>query len=1135
MSTSNRVEITYDSYANVLSFRRFDFGNTTPTSTDTMAYGSWNGSACVAVGSSVNDHPCSNIVTDSSGTVAATYNNYDSQGNLLSSKSLVGGSTYLTKNFTYNTHGTVNVATDVNNATSTYSYNGVCNGLFPTGVTISGMGVSLSRGMSWDCNVGAQISATDENGQVTTTNFTNGSVADPFYRPLSVVDPLSNSTRFGYSPTTSESVMNFNGAVSTTDALSTRDGLGRPVFVQKRQGPAASTTTFDSTQTSYGWTTTTTTVAGGRFVKQSMPYSGAAGQPAPAGTKVTTTQYDALGRPITVTDGGGGTISYSYTKNDVLQTIGPAQNFQKQLEYDGLGRLTSVCEVTSASGSGSCGQSNPATGLLTKYTYNSLGGLISVTQNAQPGAVGGQQTRSYAHDGLGRLTRETNPESGTKGYTYDTDSTCGTSNGDLVKKVDAANNVTCYAYDGLHRTTGVTYPSGPNSSNTPAKTFVYDTTTFSCTNGAFVKGRLAEAFTGPSNPKITDIAYCYSPRGEITNAFESTLHSNGTYHTTASYWENGALKVLSGVPAHNAWTFGVDGEGRIYSAVDGTTTNLVTSTMYYPTYASTTVMLGSGDSDTYTYDPNTGRMKTYQYKVGSTPKYVTGTLGWNQNGSLGSLVIADAFDPTNAQNCAYSYDDLVRLHSVNCGPISPDGTTWGQTFSYDAFGNISKSGSITFAASYLLTNGTTNNREQSVSTCIPTYDANGNLTTDCTFIPSYTYAWDSDGNNVGINLGGSAPISLTYDALDRVVEKNISGTYKQILYSPIGKLALMVGQNANNVFLALPGGEQATYTNNTIRFRHYDWLGSARFESNMSEQEYGDVAYAPFGETYAIKNTPYISFTGAQQDTVTGLSDFLYREYNPVQGRWISPDPAGMAAVDPNNPQSWNRYAYVLNSPLSNVDPLGLWCVWEDGTHDGDPNTGGFDAAGCAAQGGHWDAWDTITGIFQDGNGNVTQINYAYNGTNYTCTDADCGASGTLQQFDQTLQTYWQGPAQGQSLDLYLLSVNLRNTVPGPIPTAFFTRPPGPPGPPSAKMTQTQWDAWCDLKTAQVGGFNSDEPHVPEYGVSVYNAQVVTVTKNQTMNPESTSAGTAAQAGGAGLAIVTARGATSSTCKAAYH
>jgi hypothetical protein len=38
----------------------------------------------------------------------------------------------------------------------------------------------------------------------------------------------------------------------------------------------------------------------------------------------------------------------------------------------------------------------------------------------------------------------------------------------------------------------------------------------------------------------------------------------------------------------------------------------------------------------------------------------------------------------------------------------------------------------------------------------------------------------------------------------------------------------------------------------------------------------------------------------------------------------MTPDPAGLAAVNPANPQSWNRYAYVLNAPTELTDPLGL-------------------------------------------------------------------------------------------------------------------------------------------------------------------------------------------------------------------
>jgi RHS repeat-associated protein len=121
------------------------------------------------------------------------------------------------------------------------------------------------------------------------------------------------------------------------------------------------------------------------------------------------------------------------------------------------------------------------------------------------------------------------------------------------------------------------------------------------------------------------------------------------------------------------------------------------------------------------------------------------------------------------------------------------------------------------------------------------------------------------------------------------------------------------------------------------------------------------MAYAPFGEGYA-GGQAYVQFTSyGNQWTVSdgensggSLDDFTYRRYSPGQGRWISPDPAGLGAVDPSNPQSWNRYAYVLNNPLGGTDPLGTECVWDDGSFDSadDPDTGSAD--GCAGQGGTW-------------------------------------------------------------------------------------------------------------------------------------------------------------------------------------
>jgi RHS repeat-associated protein len=86
---------------------------------------------------------------------------------------------------------------------------------------------------------------------------------------------------------------------------------------------------------------------------------------------------------------------------------------------------------------------------------------------------------------------------------------------------------------------------------------------------------------------------------------------------------------------------------------------------------------------------------------------------------------------------------------------------------------------------------------------------------------------------------------------------------------------------------------------------------------------YSDGAYGPFGEPYAQAGTSDLSYTGQNQDTASNLYDFPAREYG-VQGRWPSPDPAGITSVYTTDPQTWNRYAYVRNSPVHNFDPTGM-------------------------------------------------------------------------------------------------------------------------------------------------------------------------------------------------------------------
>lgn len=165
--------------------------------------------------------------------------------------------------------------------------------------------------------------------------------------------------------------------------------------------------------------------------------------------------------------------------------------------------------------------------------------------------------------------------------------------------------------------------------------------------------------------------------------------------------------------------------------------------------------------------------------------------------------------------------------------------------------------------------------------------------------------------------------------LGRRVEKTWTAATVQSVYGPLGNLlALMNGQTFQEARFPLVGGTVARYQSGTTgptSYWHPDWLGTSRLESTPSRTLGVDAAFAPFGEQYVYGNPFDSIFTGAApHDKATDLWDFPAREYHPTQGRWITPDPAGLAAVDATDPQTWNRYAYVRNNPLALIDTNGL-------------------------------------------------------------------------------------------------------------------------------------------------------------------------------------------------------------------
>jgi len=213
------------------------------------------------------------------------------------------------------------------------------------------------------------------------------------------------------------------------------------------------------------------------------------------------------------------------------------------------------------------------------------------------------------------------------------------------------------------------------------------------------------------------------------------------------------------------------------------------------------------------------------------------------------------------------------------------------------------------------------------------YDNAGNMTGD----GSYSYVW----NGAGL-LKSAGGVTYTYDGNGERVEKSGGTLYWRGLD---GNVLAETDTSGNTLdeYVYFDGSRIARRdASGNVYYYFPDTLGSEVSITNATGTPCFDADFYLFGGEKVFTNNcpPSYKFAGMERDSETGLDHTLNRQYSSQYGRWLSPDPMG---GDIMNPQSLNRYAYVLNNPTSLTDPLGLFSgnPADFCSDPSDPNYGG--------------------------------------------------------------------------------------------------------------------------------------------------------------------------------------------------
>ncbi len=350
------------------------------------------------------------------------------------------------------------------------------------------------------------------------------------------------------------------------------------------------------------------------------------------------------------------------------------------------------------------------------------------------------------------------------------------------------------------------------------------------------------------------------------------------------------------------------------------------------------------------FDPRTGALVRQRYGNGTCAEYEHDLLGRETrviHRGRGGETLADfsyEYDAdgriasqTSAEGVErYEYDDDGQLVSVSY----PDGST--ETFEYDEVGNrVAATRSGEGKTVYEI-----NEQNQVVSATAP----DGGVT---------HYEYDADGNRVRMTGADGAVTEYVYDVENRLVSakspardidwgcaydvfgNRVSvtdhGKTTERLYS-IESLPSVAAEYQDGRLVArhvLAGGLLLADVapDGSEAWHHADTVASTRLVTDAAGQAVASASYRAFGglrvSSGLLPATAWCGVLGTERDP-DGSLFMRMRNYDPDLGRFLQPDPIGLSGGQ------INLYLYCGNSPLNDVDPLGLisWQGIKDGVKD---------------------------------------------------------------------------------------------------------------------------------------------------------------------------------------------------------